>query len=634
MSRHVRLLTLTTLVFAFAATLSATTFVIPDDAKFIAKANAIVVGTVEGSYVTTDAGDFPIGTVYEVRLQRVLKGDFQADDLVRIVAPGGESGKFSLYVAGAPSFSNGQKVLLFLTHHKDHWEATDLMLGEFSFMTSPAGARVLVRGDDTVDNHGTGRVHAVDKIRSEDEFLDYIGKVLAGHPAAANYYPEPDKISLPPTPQPTPFRHAIMTAYTAASYTQVGSGTQGVRWPTATIASELDYARHTGCTGCDPTNADSFITNGMAAWNNDCASTVNLVLTGTTSTAALAGVPDCGGFCDFKNVIEFGDPQGKISGSWTGSGLIAVTTITSFTADDGAGAGFHQIADADIIFQDGYLPNSETSAPQATTHELGHSIGWRHSQANPSTPNGQTETCNPSTAECSDTAIMFWQVNSLGYTLQTWDQDAIRAVYPGGACTVPAAPTNVTATATSSTSIDISWTASASGSTPITYQVQRSSTGTAGFANLGSPTSGTTATDTLGSSTAAAFLYRVVASNSAGSATSSYDLATNVIFTDTTLTGGTTPPKTTHITELRTAVDAVRKLANGGVANPFSYTDSTLTGGTTPIKKVHITDLRTALDAARSTLALTALSYTDPTITVNSTPVKAVHITELRNGVK
>jgi hypothetical protein len=78
----------------------------------------------------------------------------------------------------------------------------------------------------------------------------------------------------------------------------------------------------------------------------------------------------------------------------------------------------------------------------------------------------------------------------------------------------------------------------------------------------------------------------------------------------------------------------VRKLANGGVANPFSYTDSTLTAETTPIKRVHITDLRTALDAARSTLALAALSYTDSTITVNSTAVKAVHITELRNGVK
>ncbi len=502
MSRHVRLVALSILVSAFATTLSATMFVIPEDAKFIAKSDAIVIGTVEGSHVTTSEGDFPIGTVYDVRLERALKGDFQRNDVVSIVAPGGESGKFGLSVAGAPSFVTGQKVLLFLTHHKDHWETTDLMLGKFTYMTSPHGAQVLVRGEDTVDDRGTGQMRAVDKIRLQSEFIDYIQKALEGHPAAANYYAQPDEIALPPT-QRTPFGHTIMTTYTAGSYTQVGNSgsTQGVRWPTATIASALDYARHTGCTGCDPTNADTFITSGMAAWNNDCASSVNLVLTGTTSEAALTGTPGCSNLCDFQNVIEFGDPQGKISGSWTGSGTIAVTTIV-YGTDNSESSGWRQIYDADIIFQDGYLPNSETSAPQATTHELGHSIGWRHSQADPTTPNGQTSNCNSSTAECSNTAIMYWQVNSLGYTLQTWDQDAIRAVYPGGACVAPSAPTNVTATASDSTHIVISWTASASGSTPITYQVQRSSTGTGGFANLGSSTSGTKVTDTLGSVTA------------------------------------------------------------------------------------------------------------------------------------
>lgn len=637
MSQSARFIARLFVVSAFAVGLSATTFIIPDDGTFIAKSHAIVIGTVEGSYVRTDGADFPIETVYEIRLQRILKGDFQPDELVSIVSPGGESGKYGLSVPGAASFSTGQKVLLFLTRHKDHLETTDLMLGEFTFKTSPRGARVLVRGDDSVDDHGSGEIRAVDKIRSEDEFIDYIQKALAGKPVAPAYFLEPDQVSLPPAPQPQPFHRArIMTVYTAASYTQVGSGSQGVRWPTATIASALDYARHTGCTGCDPTNADTFITNGMAAWNNDCASTVNLVLTGTTSTAAGATIPDCG-ICDFQNVIEFGDPQNKLSGSWTGSGTIAVTTIVFTSTPDSAGTGFRQMFDADIVYQDGYLPNNEASAPQATTHELGHSIGWRHSNADPSTPNGQTENCNSLTAECAGggfggSAIMFWQVSSLGYTLQTWDQDAIRAVYPGGACSAPSAPTNVVAAATTSTSISVTWTASATGSAPITYQVQRSAAGTSGFANIGSSTSGTTLTDTLGSSTAIAYLYRVVASNSAGSATSSHDLATNVIFTDDPLSSSIAV-KTTHITELRTAIDAVRKLANNGVANNYSYTDSTLTGGTTPIKGVHLTDLRTALDAARSSLSLSALSYTDTTIN-SSVNVKAQHFTELRNGVK
>ena len=103
------------------------------------------------------------------------------------------------------------------------------------------------------------------------------------------------------------------------------------------------------------------------------------------------------------------------------------------------------------------------------------------------------------------------------------------------------------------------------------------------------------------------------------------DLATTIFFTDPTLTVGSTPFKPVHITELRTAVDAVRTLA--GLA-PGSYTDATITAGSTRPVAAHITDLRTALNAARSALGLPALSYNDPTVVANSTRIRAVHILE------
>ena len=92
----------------------------------------------------------------------------------------------------------------------------------------------------------------------------------------------------------------------------------------------------------------------------------------------------------------------------------------------------------------------------------------------------------------------------------------------------------------------------------------------------------------------------------------------------------TRPIEPAHVTELRTAVNAVRALAS---LSAGSYTDPTLTAGTTVIKAAHINDLRTALNAARSNLTLSAISYSE-TVTATVTTVKATHVTELRNGVK
>lgn len=122
----------------------------------------------------------------------------------------------------------------------------------------------------------------------------------------------------------------------------------------------------------------------------------------------------------------------------------------------------------------------------------------------------------------------------------------------------------------------------------------------------------------------------VRAVNGGESGDSNRDLATTVLFTDDPLVPGSTRIKAVHITQLRTAVNAVRALASLGAG---SYTDPTLSVGVTKVKAAHINDLRTALNAARSSLALPAVSYAE-TITATVTKVKASHLNELRNGVK
>ena len=197
-------------------------------------------------------------------------------------------------------------------------------------------------------------------------------------------------------------------------------------------------------------------------------------------------------------------------------------------------------------------------------------------------------------------------------------------VVPVSAAQQIAAPTGVTATATSSTGIIVSWNPVA---TATSYQIWRSSSGTNNFVLIG--TSATTSyPDTVIANTA--HLYRVRATNaSSTSVDSSYDLATAVDFTDLVLTTAVAM-KAAHITQLRTATNAVRVLAGLGAG---SYTDASLTAGM-PVKRQHVLDLRANLDGARALLSLQALTYTDNAITAGVTRPKLAHISEIRAGTQ
>ncbi len=184
------------------------------------------------------------------------------------------------------------------------------------------------------------------------------------------------------------------------------------------------------------------------------------------------------------------------------------------------------------------------------------------------------------------------------------------------------APTNVIATASTTTSVSIAWTASAGATS---YEITRLAAGNVST-SLGT-TSSAFFTDTLASANTA-YLYKVRPVAPGISAYSPSDLATTTIFTDPLLTG--VAVKTTHMAELRTAINAVRALA--GLA-AYSFTDAALSSGTA-IKAVHLTDLRAALDAARASLLLPAISYTRPTITPGVSGISAVDLYELRNGVE
>ena len=615
----------TLVVLAAGERLFATTFIVPDDAELVRQSDAIVTGViVSANAAETEPGY--VETFYEVALDRVLKGPFAPRTIIRIQSPGGMAQKRFTFVESSAHFQIGDQVLLFLTPYRGGWTPYGMTLGKFRFAVTSAGHGVAVRdAEDIFGWDRDGKVHK-EKVRLEAEFLHFIQETAAGRtPVARDYETEAGEVLAPPPAQargmePVPeLFPAPPTTYSISLYSSCSPVTRFPgRWPTAVMNAGVSFYKNSAQNASGLGDGGvSIIQNALAAWTNDCGSAVNVQYGGTSPNLKDTG--------DEVNVIVFNDPGGHVPG-----GLIAMTFQSGAVTHDFDGTEFVSINDSDVIFNNGY-GGTQATIEEAMTHEIGHAIGFRHADKHYVCSSGcpvcNTESaCQSGVEDCATTAIMIASVSStLGYTLQTWDMNAADALYPG-TCVTVLPPTNVVAAATSASSVNVSWTASAGA---VTYNIYRSTDGV-NYALAGTTTGPSVTFNDSPVSANTAFLYKVRAVNGGESGDSNRDLATTVIFTDDPLVAGTTLVKSAHVTELRTAVNAVRTLAGLGAG---TYTDPTLTAGVTLVKAAHITELRTALDAARAALTLSALSYGE-TITAGTTLIKTTHVSEVRNGVK
>jgi hypothetical protein len=185
-------------------------------------------------------------------------------------------------------------------------------------------------------------------------------------------------------------------------------------------------------------------------------------------------------------------------------------------------------------------------------------------------------------------------------------------------------PASLNAAAASTALVQLSW-SPVNGATG--YEIWRKSGG--GYALLN--TTGSTTYPDAAVTAGTSYVYQIRAvAGGVQSGFSPPDAATTIVFTDPVLSN-TVPVKAVHLTELRTAVNAMRAAAGLGAA---VFTDPAITAQSTRIKAVHLAELRTALDQARAALGLPAISYTDPGLTAGATRVKALHWMEVRAGTQ
>lgn len=586
-----------------AASASAEFYVVPSDDALIASSRAIVIGTVTEIH-SEFAGNGDIVTNIDVDIERVLKGAPRVTEPLRLVEPGGIVGTRIMVVSAAPQYWVGNRALIFLTQTAEgEWRTHGASLGKFDFVNDARGRGLAVRWavaqEDPSVWRPDGKPHD-EKFRESARFLAYIeraGRTLEEKPfesmkpeemredsAEADYFVE---APISDTTTPRAWDPASNAAYPPSAYSQ-GS----FRWDVFDKNGSVVFR----ASGVQP-NYDYLgaAQRGLAAWTNDPGSNVAYLYGGTSQNGFVS---------DDQNTIVFN------SASDVPAGALAYAKWYGGVTHEYKSETFISITEGDVVMKQN--PGvTQKVFDEAITHELGHTLGFRHSDQG-----------TPSSTQAVMKAVLTGQY---GAALGPWDIEAVRTVYEGsGPVSVPGTPANVIATATSNSSVTITWNAVTG---VAGYNLERAVNINGPWSPVASPT-GTSYTDN-GLSGGFTYLYRVFARNSSGgiSPASNIDHATTILFTDDPLVPGSTVIKAIHLTQLRQAVNAVRMAAGFGAA---TFTDPN--PSRIPVKAVHINELRNALTPALAALGKTAV-YTDPALS-RGMPVRAIHFQELRNYTK
>ena len=501
------------------------TFAVRSDRDLVHRADAIVIATARQSYsALSDRGG--IETITPVIVEEVIKGDI-ADPTVNVVEPGGVFGGVASRVAGAPQFPEGRRLLLFLMRTGPaRWSVLDLAVGKFTFAEDTLGQRVLVRDEDEIAGYDSQLRPYRETRRSAPGFLQFVRTEAHGGVAVENYVVPAAELTKPLAPE-RPGRRTtanslepqpLVAPYTATSYSMVISGSMGSRWSVfpGGVSFYMGATQEPGAPGGGATAVQT----GINSWDNDCASNVNYVYAGADDGSHTGGLHTADGRNTVlfeRDLSSYGIPAFTCSGNGY-SGTLGVGGITSASGTNTVGGEtFVSTQEGDVEMNRG-LANCTTlfnngDFNSAVTHELGHTLGFRHADQD---RNSSGACSNDPSLECSSTAIMKSVIpTGLNAALQSWDQHAVQAIYPGGTCGGCTLPTvSISASATSITAGQSVTLSSSTTGNPTSFQWY---VGTSG--NTAQPVSGGNGS-TLTVAPPATTSYWLRVTNSCGSANS------------------------------------------------------------------------------------------------------------------
>jgi hypothetical protein len=407
----------------------------PTDRELLDRADVVVVARVLSSSGRATA-DHMVYTDSRLEVEQVLKGNV-AGDTITVSEVGGFANGHGVAVAGAPEYPTGSRVVTFLRQRPDGTYFTAYMaLGKYRF-TKSNGIEVLVRDSDGLEVE-SGDAFAA---RPAQELIEYIrdgAPTAARRPAFIETLEHPDF-----QPQPN----------AAASAFVLTGGGNPLRWkcPSSCTKTWTEGIAQSGV------NTPQGIQNAMAAWTNEPLAWITLSKSGTNNYS----IPTNNDINDliFNSSATLDDGgNGGFCDSGVGCAFVYFNGPPFTHTFDGT--LFYDIISTDVVIKP--VAFSQTLFEGVLAHELGHGIGFRHS--NSGTPS-------------STNALMNSSVSG-GATLKSWDIEAVATVYGTGLPCQGVAITNSTSSQTVTSGNTKTLTVSVSGTSPFTYQWYEGTQGT------------------------------------------------------------------------------------------------------------------------------------------------------------